>query len=69
MGYYAFKHAGTTEQEEIKAFVLTSDELISNWQFLDEFEGSGYRRILARYKLDNGEIGVGYIYSVNEDKT
>jgi gamma-glutamylcyclotransferase (GGCT)/AIG2-like uncharacterized protein YtfP len=69
LGYYAFKHVNTAEQEEIKAFVLTSDELISNWEFLDEFEGSGYRRILAKYELDNGETGVGYIYAVNEEKT
>jgi gamma-glutamylcyclotransferase (GGCT)/AIG2-like uncharacterized protein YtfP len=69
LGCYAFKHVNTAEQEEIKAFVLTSDELISNWQFLDEFEGSGYRRILANYELDNGEIGVGFIYAVKEEDT
>jgi hypothetical protein len=33
---------------------------------LDDFEGDGYRRILAKYELDNGETGVGYIYAINE---
>jgi len=69
LGYYAFKHVGTAEQEAIKAFILTSDELISNWKFLDEFEGSGYRRILAKYELDSGEMGAGFIYAVNEEET
>ena len=68
LGYYAFKHVSAEEQEEIKVFVLTSNEMISNWHFLDEFEGGGYRRILARYELHNGEVGAGYIYAVNEQE-
>lgn len=67
-GYYGFKHTSIEEQEEIKVFVLFSDELVSNWQFLDEFEGNGYRRILAKFKLENGEMGVGNIYALNEDE-
>jgi hypothetical protein len=30
---------------------------------LDEFEGDGYRRILAKYEMENGEVGVGYMLS------
>ena len=66
LGYLGFRHAPTGEQEEIKAFILISDELIVNWQMLDEFEGKEYRRILSKYELLNGEIGVGYIYAVNQ---
>ena len=66
LGYYGFKPASIGEQEEIKAFVLFSDELVANWQMLDEFEGKGYRRVLAKYELENGEMGVGYIYAINE---
>jgi len=69
LGYYAFRHVNITEQEEIKAFIFSSEELISNWEVLDEFEGSGYRRVLTKYELDNGEIGVGYVYAVNEENT
>jgi len=65
LGYNAFKHVSTDEQEEINVFVLTSDQLVANWQFLDEFEGSGYGRILAKFELENGEEGIGYIYAVN----
>jgi hypothetical protein len=32
---------------------------------LDEFEGWGYKRILAMFELENGEAGVGYIYAIN----
>ncbi|QMU31579.1 gamma-glutamylcyclotransferase [Adhaeribacter radiodurans] len=68
MGFYGFKHTTREEQEIIKAYVLCSDELVNNWYNLDAFEGNEYRRILARYELDNGETGVGYIYAVNEEK-
>lgn len=66
MGYYGFRHTSAGEQDEIKAFVFTSDELIANWKQLDEFEGVEYKRILAAYQLDNGEVGCGYIYAINE---
>lgn len=67
LGYYGFEHARLEEQEEIEAFVILSDELVANWKYLDEFEGDGYRRILAKYQLDNGEIGFGYIYAINKE--
>jgi gamma-glutamylcyclotransferase (GGCT)/AIG2-like uncharacterized protein YtfP len=66
LGYYGFKHCQSEIQEEIQVFVLISDELVDNWAYLDDFEGSGYRRILAKYELKNGQIGVGFIYAINE---
>jgi gamma-glutamylcyclotransferase (GGCT)/AIG2-like uncharacterized protein YtfP len=68
LGYYGFKHTSNEKQEEIKVFVLFSDELVANWQLLDDFEGNGYRRILAKYELENGQIGVGTIYAINEEE-
>ena len=68
LGYYGFRHTGIEKQEEIKVFVLSSDELVANWQLLDDFEGTGYRRILAKYELENGQTGVGNIYAINEDE-
>ena len=68
LGYYAFKHTSYEEEQEIKVFVLLSDELVANWQLLDDFEGNGYKRILAKYELKNGHIGVGNIYAINEDE-
>jgi gamma-glutamylcyclotransferase (GGCT)/AIG2-like uncharacterized protein YtfP len=64
-GYYGFKFVNTEEQQEINAFVLSSDELIANWHMLDEFEGDEYKRVLAKYELQNGEVGIGYIYAIN----
>ena len=66
-GYYGFMHTSIKEQQEIKVFVLCSDELIANWKMLDDFEGSGYKRILAKYELTSGQIGVGNIYAIDED--
>lgn len=66
LGFYGFKHANADEQTTIEAQVLFSDELVANWPYLDDFEGDGYKRILARYELENGEAGAGYIYAINE---
>jgi gamma-glutamylcyclotransferase (GGCT)/AIG2-like uncharacterized protein YtfP len=68
LGYYGFKHSSIDEQENIEAFILFSDELVNNWTYLDEFEGDGYRRILAKFELENGEVGVGNIYAINDTK-
>jgi gamma-glutamylcyclotransferase (GGCT)/AIG2-like uncharacterized protein YtfP len=67
MGYYGFRHTLVEEQEIIKAYVLFSDELVSHWQRLDEFEGNEYKRVLAKIELENGEVAVGFIYAINED--
>lgn len=66
LGFYGFMHATKQEQQAIEAYVLFSDELVDNRQYLDDFEGSGYRRILTAYELDGARIGVGYIYAINE---
>lgn len=66
LGYFGFKHSNIDEQENIEAYILFSDELVDNWSYLDEFEGDGYKRILAKYKLDNGEVGIGNIYAIND---
>jgi gamma-glutamylcyclotransferase (GGCT)/AIG2-like uncharacterized protein YtfP len=66
LGYYGFRHTNPEEQEEIKAHILFSDELVLNWPMLDEFEGEGYRRIQAKYELENGETSVGYIYETTD---
>ena len=66
LGYFGFKHASIEEQEIIEAHVLISDELADNWTYLDAFEGAEYIRILAKFELDNGEVGVGNIYAIND---
>ncbi len=66
LGYWGFKHTEPENQENINVFVLSSDELVANWQAIDDFEGDEYRRVLAKYELNDGEIGVGFIYAVNE---
>jgi len=54
LGYYGFKQTSNEKQED--------------WQLLDDFEGNGYKRILAKYELENGQIGVGNIYAINEEE-
>lgn len=66
LGFNGYVPAKENEQNDISCYVLFSDELIENWEFLDEFEGVGYKRILAEYELENGEKGVGYVYGINQ---
>lgn len=66
LGYYGFKHSPLDDQERIEAYILFSDELVDNWSYLDEFEGEGYKRIVAKFELENGEVGVGNIYAIND---
>jgi len=66
-GYPGFMPASSEEQTEIEVFVLISNELESNWQYLDNFEGEDYIRMLAAYELDTGEKGVGNIYAINQN--
>ena len=66
LAYFGFKHAHRDEQENIEAYILFSNELVDNWSYLDEFEGDGYKRILAKFELENGEVGVGNIYAIND---
>lgn len=64
-GYPAFRHTRSEEQENIEAYILFSDRLGDNWASLDEFEGNEYIRILAKFELENGEVGVGNIYAAS----
>jgi hypothetical protein len=54
------------EEDEIEAFILFSDVLRLHWKLLDDFEGDEYERVLAEFKLENGETGVGNIYALKK---
>ena len=66
-GYWGFKQTPENEQEAIKAFVLFSNELATNWDYIDDFEGHEYKRILVPFELENGDKSVGFIYAINAD--
>lgn len=65
--YPAFSHTTPELAATIESFVFSSRDLAAHWPLLDEFEGEGYRRILTRYELKNGDFGYGYIYAFNEE--
>lgn len=48
--------------EEIKGFVFTCENLSNHWANLDEFEGEGYLRVIAKVKLKNGSFIDANIY-------
>ena len=50
--------------DRIPVKVLRSEALADHWQRLDDFEGSGYRRILIPVDTDSGGFLVANIYEV-----
>lgn len=66
LGYPGFKPTQGEDQEPIATYILYADNLIQNWAFLDTFEGTGYRRILAKVELAGGKTDVGCIYAIRD---
>lgn len=66
LGYNGFISVNSEEAETINCYVLFSEDLPSNWDYLDEFEGDGYQRIQTEYELENGKKGIGFIYALNQ---
>src|ERR1700681_3399731 len=48
---------------DVEVFLFESLELPNNWSRLDEFEGSGYRRLVTQVRTADGELSA-YIYVV-----
>jgi len=66
LGYNGFILVNTEEASTINCYVLFSKDLLLHWDYLDEFEGDGYKRIQTEYELENGQKGSAYIYALNQ---
>lgn len=66
LGYNGFIPVHTEEAETINCYVLFSKDLLSHWDYLDEFEGDGYVRIQTEYELENGKKGIAFIYALKQ---
>ena len=51
----------------VDGFVFASTELSEHWPRLDEFEGSGYRRVTTEAHLKTDESVTAHIYVLNRD--
>lgn len=51
---------------EVSGYVFTSEELSEKWDFLDNFEGDEYERVLTQAKLQNGEKVNAYVYALRD---
>ena len=52
--------------DEVPVAVLTSPDLADAWSRLDDFEGPGYRRVVARVTLDDGRVVPAHVYELTE---
>jgi gamma-glutamylcyclotransferase (GGCT)/AIG2-like uncharacterized protein YtfP len=55
-----------TRGDDIEVQLFTSSKLHENWEFLDRFEGTSYKRHLITGKLQNNEVIVANIYLAPE---
>lgn len=51
---------------EVKGFVFSSDELYKKWDELDTFEGKEYCRVSTKAYLEDGSIVEAFIYELNK---
>ena len=54
------------EEEEVEGFLFSSVHLAEYWPMLDEFEGTGYSRVLVSVTADLGEKIEAYVYALNQ---
>jgi len=47
---------------EVEGFIFSSESLAQHWARLDDFEGSGYERVITTAKLKDGTAVDAYIY-------
>ena len=57
----------SNDGEAVEGFVLTSKRLPEVWPMLDEFEGSGYKRVPVTVEVENGGKLEAYVYALNQD--
>ena len=50
--------------DEIKGSIFNSENLSNHWNMLDNFEGKGYERVIAKAKLKDKSIVETYIYTL-----
>ncbi|MEM9555290.1 MAG: gamma-glutamylcyclotransferase family protein [Acidobacteriota bacterium] len=53
------------DEEEVEGFVLSSEHLAEHWSMLDEYEGTGYKRISVLVKTERGERIEAFVYALN----
>ncbi|MDJ0777018.1 MAG: gamma-glutamylcyclotransferase family protein [Gammaproteobacteria bacterium] len=51
--------------EEVEGYVFSSDHLRNHWPMLDEYEGTGYRRVPVLVKVESGEKIEACVYALN----
>jgi len=52
--------------EEVPGFVFSSAGLEAKWEYLDEFEGVEYERVVTCARLPSGESVEAYVYAMRE---
>ena len=49
---------------EVSGFLFASDALVEQWALLDEFEGSGYERVLTSARRGTGDVVQAWVYVI-----
>lgn len=49
---------------KVHGWLLVSDDLSSNWQMLDEFEGDEYKRSVTDIYCEDGSVTKAFVYEL-----
>lgn len=49
---------------EVPGYLFVSEGLSDHWEQLDEFEGEGYERVVARARREDGSLTEAWVYEL-----
>lgn len=52
--------------EEIQGHTFLSENFADHWDYLDEFEGSEYERVLTTVRLTEGQLVEAFVYTLRQ---
>ncbi|MEM7258019.1 MAG: gamma-glutamylcyclotransferase family protein [Pseudomonadota bacterium] len=55
----------TDEGEPVEGYVFSSDQLSKHWSMLDDYEGTGYKRVAVFVTTEGGQSIEAYVYALN----
>ena len=54
--------------DEIEGFLFVSENLSTQWEILDAFEGEGYQRVSTRVMLEDKSTVNAFIYTLKDNR-
>ncbi|WP_028024049.1 gamma-glutamylcyclotransferase family protein [Enterovibrio calviensis] len=56
----------SNEGEKVEGFLFSSSHLSQHWARLDDYEGTGYKRVPVLVSTESGQNVEAYVYALNQ---